>query len=79
MSGSSLQETLNSWARQAGWSVDWVSESDYRLRTSVTFNGSFEDAVTRLLNGIYRQHPEINATLNRPNKVLVVQEAIMSN
>lgn len=79
MSGASLQETLNSWSRQAGWTLDWTSESDYRLRTSITFNGSFQDAVTNLLNGIYRQHPEINATLNRPSKVLVVQESIMSN
>lgn len=79
MSGSSMRETLEGWAREAGWTVDWRSESDYRLHTSITFSGSFEDAVGRLINGIYRQHPEINATLYRQVRVLTVNDAVVSN
>lgn len=79
MSGTSMRETLEGWAREAGWTIDWRSDSDYRLHTSITFSGSFEDAVGRLINGIYRQHPEINATLYRKVRVLTVDDAVVSN
>ena len=73
MAGTSLKLTLEGWCREAGWTLIWDSPSDYRLRASAIFPGSFELSASNLIDAVYLSHPEISATFHRGNKVLHVE------
>ena len=80
MAGSSLRETLEGWCSASGWTLVWDNPSDYRLRASASFTGSFSDAVGKLIDAIYLENPEIMATLHPVNKVVHIQEnSLVSN
>ncbi len=72
-----LHKVLESWAHRAGVEFDWLSEYDYPLQASVSFTGTFEEAVRALLAGFQSASPQPIAELhNNPNagqKVLVIQ------
>ena len=74
--GATLKTTLEDWGRIANpsWSVIWEHSSDYRIRTSVTFYGSFEDVTGRLVDVIHDRHPELSVTLYRGNQVIHVAD-----
>lgn len=79
MSGASLKGTLEGWGRVAGWSVVWDSDVDYILESSASFPGDFEEAVGRLVDAIYIDKPEIEATLYSGNRVLRIQRNPLSS
>lgn len=79
MAGSSLKGTLERWAEIAGWTLIWDHRSDFQLRASATFKGSFQVAVGSLIDGIYLSNPGFSATLYRGNQVLHIQEQILSS
>lgn len=78
MSGASLKGTLEAWSRNAGWTLVWDSGSDYELRASATFEGRFEEAVGKLVDGIYASNPHFTATLYRGNRVLHIEDQSFS-
>ena len=67
---ASLRESLEGWSEAAGWTVVWDSKTDYRIRVSATFSGTFESAVSELINAVHVTNPEIAVTLYRGNNVL---------
>lgn len=81
MAGSTLKSTLEGWSRMATpeWSVIWDNPTDYRIRASATFYGSFEDAVGRLVDAVHQSNPELRVTLYRGNQVIHVDALTISN
>ena len=75
LSGGSLKSTIEGWARVSGWTVVWDNPVDYRIRASATFQGTFEEAVARLVDAIHQASPELTVTLYRGNRVLHVEDA----
>ncbi len=62
--GDTLRKVLENWSRNAGVEVEWLSEYDYPLQASVSYTGSFEDAVRSLLSGFEEAHPQPVAALH---------------
>lgn len=79
LSGAYLKATLEGWCREAGWTLIWDSSSDYKLGASATFNDNFEGAVTKLIDSIYINNPELTATMFRGNRVLHIEEQSLTN
>lgn len=73
MADATLKETLEGWARSAGWSVVWDSAADYRIHASASFQGSFEQVSERLVSALHKAYPEISVTLYSGNKVVHVE------
>jgi Toxin co-regulated pilus biosynthesis protein Q len=75
--GDSLHKVLEEWCQRAHVELDWLSEYDYPLEASVSFNGAFEDAVRTILAGFEGAHPqpvaELHSNARAGQKVLVVQ------
>jgi hypothetical protein len=81
LAGSTLKSTLEGWARitEPQWEVIWDNPTDYRIRASATFYGTFEDAVGRLVDAVHQSNPELSVTLYRGNKVIHVETLTISN
>ncbi len=67
--GDSLHKVLEEWCRRAHIEFDWLAEYDYPLEASVSFNGTFEDAVRGLLAGFEGAHPQPVAELHSNPRV----------
>jgi hypothetical protein len=72
-----LHKVLEDWCRRAGIELDWLAEYDYPLQASVSFTGTFEDAVRSLLAGFEEAHPqpvaELHNNASANQKVLVIE------
>lgn len=79
MAGSSLKSALEGWCKAAGWTLIWDSPVDYRLRASANFQGSFEEAGSRLIDAIYVDNPEIVANFARINRVVHIRHDPLSS
>ena len=71
---ATLAEVLERWAGEAGWSLVWSAETDYRLGADAVFEGSFLGAVDALLADPVT-HATLTATAYRANRQLVIEEA----
>lgn len=75
--GGKLRKILETWCARANVEFNWLSEYDYPIEASVTFNGSFENAVRSLLVGFEGAHPqpiaELHTNPNLGHTVLIVQ------
>jgi hypothetical protein len=75
--GQGLRKVLDEWSQRSHVEFDWLSEYDYPLQASVSFTGSFENAVRSLLTGFEGAHPqpvaELHSNPNLGQMVLVVQ------
>ena len=43
-----LKTSVQEWGKKAGWDVVWNADYDYPIKASLTFEGSFLDAITTL-------------------------------
>jgi hypothetical protein len=48
--GATLRDTLKAWSDKAGVTLYWSSDYDYRVAEDTAFDGSYNDAVARLLD-----------------------------
>lgn len=75
--GSTLRKVLESWSSRAGVEFQWLAEYDYPMQATITFNGTFENAVRNLLSGFQDAHPEpvaeLHSNSNAGQAILVVQ------
>jgi hypothetical protein len=78
MSGSSLRDPLEGWARSSGWTLIWDQDSDYLIRSSAVFNGDFETAVIDLVDSIHLDNPELSVVLYRGNAVVHIENRYSS-
>ncbi len=70
----SLQQVLDAWASEAGWTLDWKAGHDYRLGADARFTGDFLDAVDSLLADPATRRSLV-ATAFAANRHLVIEEA----
>ncbi len=70
--GSTLSDTLATWAQRAKWKLIWETDSDFRLAANGDFEGSFEDAAQKLIEAFGRTRPRLRATFYGGNAVLRV-------
>lgn len=67
-----LRQTLMRWAKDAGWQVSWDIGKDYPVQLEASFTGSFEDAVTQLMDSLrFSEYPAL-ACLYDDNQVVRV-------
>jgi hypothetical protein len=75
--GDTLHKTLQEWSRRAGTEFEWLAEYDYPLQASISYTGTYEDAVRSLLSGFEDAHPqpvaELHANPGAGQMVLVIQ------
>ena len=77
--GSWSSDVLRHWSEQAGVDLDWQAEIDIQLDAPVEVLGSFEEAVTSLLEGFAHKMPHprgqlhLNRKMGRPALVVVAE------
>lgn len=73
--GRTLREVLESWADQdPEWRVHWEASASYPLSAGHTFEGTFEEAATELLNAFEFARPRL-IPFKTANKIFVIQNA----
>lgn len=73
LSGNTLKDTLEAWASTDGWTVVWDTDTNYKLRASATFRGTFIEAITKIVDSIHVSNPELTVTVYTGNRVVHVQ------
>ncbi len=56
--GRTLREVLSDWAKMDGIELYWSIDYDYRLNSSSSFNGTFEEAIASLLDQFSTARPQ---------------------
>lgn len=62
--GSSLQQVLTTWSKQAGVELEWQANQGFAVRLPVSLNGSYEQALEEILNQYSDEKVRPNAQLN---------------
>lgn len=62
--GDTLHKVLEDWSHRAGAEFEWAAEYDYPLQASISYTGTFEEAVRNLLSGFEDAHPQPVAQLH---------------
>jgi hypothetical protein len=73
--GVNLLSVLTEWGNDAGWQIAWEAPKDYTVGANFSAAGSYEDAVTALIEVINRNGINLHATLYYGNQVLRVIKA----
>ncbi len=63
--GMTLRDVLQDWANRAGVDLYWSIDYDYRLRQSVSIDGTFSDAASQLLDRFANAKPRPYAQLHQ--------------
>lgn len=77
--GAWSSDVLRRWSEIAGVDLDWQADIDLQLDASIEVSGSFEDAVTNLLEGFAHKTPHprgqlhLNRRIGRPALVVVAE------
>jgi len=74
--GDTLRDTLKNWSDSAGVELYWSIDYDYRLKKSVTLDGSYDQAVAALLDQFADVRPQPYGQLHQGKggpRVLVVR------
>jgi len=75
--GDSLHKILEDWAHRANVELSWLAEYDYPLQASVSFNGTFQEAVRGILSGLQDAKPQpigtLHASQTTGQDILVIQ------
>lgn len=73
--GKRLSETMEQWGRDAGWqSVIWEAP-EMIAEIGASFDGTFEEAVTRTMESLSRSGTQLKAVFYGGNKVVRIMEA----
>jgi hypothetical protein len=56
--GESLRQVLKNWSEQAGVQLFWAEGQDYALPTAVQMHGTYQNAVTRVLQDFGGSFPQ---------------------
>lgn len=64
--GETLRSVLSRWSAEAGVSIFWSIDYDYRLATPVSYDGSFQSAAASLLDQFTQSKPRPYGQLHQP-------------
>ncbi|MBI1273821.1 MAG: hypothetical protein GC131_07035 [Alphaproteobacteria bacterium] len=75
--GKSLHDVIEEWCRRDGVELVWSAEYDYPLQASLSFTGTFEDALRGALGAFARVKPQpfgrLHSNSDAGQRVLVVE------
>jgi hypothetical protein len=69
-----LSPQLRVWAGKAGYTLVWQAPHDFILVSDVVFNGTFQDAVSRLFSAMHQNGTLLRVTIYQHNHVVEVLE-----
>lgn len=72
--GELFSTALTGWAKQAGWHGLLWETSELESDLPQTFNGSFEEALTKIIEGLASQGIPIHAVMYEGNRVVRIME-----
>lgn len=73
--GRSLKQQLSEWCGRAGYTMLWEAPSDFIISGSASFDQTFEDAVSRLFNIMYKEgRMSLKATIYKGNKIVRIRQ-----
>lgn len=73
--GSTLRESITTWADEAGWNVLWMPEDlDYPIIADLRYEGTFEHAVTKIFRAYEESERPFWVDGNATQKALIVTE-----
>ncbi|MEC5215860.1 hypothetical protein RCH09_000794 [Actimicrobium sp. GrIS 1.19] len=65
-----VQNTLARWAMAAGWQMVWELPQDFSVEAAASVDGSFEDAVTAVMQSLQSGETPVTAIFYDGNRVL---------
>lgn len=68
-----VSRSLARWAAQAGWQVVWDSPRDFPVTAKASVQGSFEEAVTQLVESLARSDSPMQAQIYRNKVVRIIR------
>lgn len=74
--GATLRDTLQSWSQAAGVELYWSIDYDYKLKSAVKYEGSYDEAVGQLLDQFASVRPQPYGQLHQGKdgpRVLIVK------
>lgn len=74
--GYDLRVTLEEWASQTGWTVNWQSEFKYEIEADATFHGDFVKATSDLIGAMSNARPTITVDFYSANRVVVISNTL---
>ncbi len=75
VTGSTLRDTLEAWAKRARWTVRWEPQDlNYPIEAPLTFHGSFEDAVYELFPLYDAAERPFLVNASRPQSLIIIKE-----
>jgi len=72
--GIPIHVQLSDWARQAGWSFSWRPERTWVVPADASFYGSFEQAITAVIQTLFDQGKGVRLVLWEGNKFAEVTD-----
>lgn len=68
-----LSSVLSRWAEQEGWTLHWSYPQDFRLPADIQTSGSVEETFEKISRSLITEGIDLNITLYRSNKVILVR------
>lgn len=73
--GETLRDALTRWCSDAGYTLVWRSDRDYRIDAALRFPAGTQirEALKQTVRAVWRHNPDIKATVYK-NNVIVISE-----
>lgn len=73
--GETISSALKSWAKTAGWVVEWNLQKDWDAPQNTSFSGSFEQALAQAVKALAANGADIRVVIHSANQIAVVRAA----
>lgn len=70
--GSTLRESIQAWSTQAGWQLVWGADFDYPIVASLSFEGTFTDALIGMFRSYEQAEKPLLVDVHQPQRVIYV-------
>ena len=75
ISGTSLEQQINEWAKRSGWTLVWNLQQDWIVPSGATFAGGFAKAAAGVIDALAKNGVDVRADVYRANRTFVVHLA----
>ena len=73
LADSTVRLCLKRWAHEAQWQLVWDADRDFVIEAEVRWQGTFEQALTALLESLRNSEYPLQARLNTDGRILRIQ------
>lgn len=70
----SLEDNLNSWAKEIGWTLEWKTSVRYPIKYPMTMKGTFKETSLELINLFKNSKRPLNISYYPKSKVVEVTD-----